>query len=131
MAKTIGAVDELGRPVVRIEVPDFDGFLAVVDTGFNRSLLLPAAQAKAMGFTITEDSEVVELGTSARTKLRRGYGSISWLDRTVQVETYISDEPAAISRPDAARALIGTELLADCLLLVDFRAKVVEVETQD
>ena len=55
MAKIIGSVDDLGRPVVRIEVPGRDG---------------------------------------------------------------------------TAQALIGTEMLADCLLLVDFRTRIVEIEEQ-
>ena len=54
MAKVIGSIDDLGRPVIRIEVPDRGGFLAVVDTGFNRSLLLLMTEAQAMGFAITE-----------------------------------------------------------------------------
>ena len=130
MAKVVGTVDDLGRPVVRVEVLERDGFLAVIDTGFNRSLLLQAAQAQAIGFVITQNIETVELGTSAHANVRRGYGTIQWLDRSVQVEAYISDEPVAAHRPDTARALIGTELLAKCLLLVDFAGRVVEIEDQ-
>ena len=130
MAKVIGSTDDLGRPVVRVEVPDRDGFLAVVATGFNRSLLLQAAEAQAMGFVITENSEIVELGTTARVPVRRAYGRIQWLDRILQLEAFVSNEPPATSRPDMARALIGTELLADCLLLVDFRSRIVEIEDQ-
>jgi hypothetical protein len=46
------------------------------------------------------------------------------------VEALISNEPPAVHRPDSARALIGTELLANCLLLIDFSTQIVEIETQ-
>ena len=97
MAKVIGSVDDLGRPVVRIEVPDRDGFLAVVDTGFKRSLLLLISEAQAMGFVVTEDAETVELGTAVKTKVLRARGMVRWLDRTIQVEALVSDEPMPVS----------------------------------
>ena len=128
MAKVIGTVDDLRRPVVRVEVPDRDGFLAIVDTGFNGALLLMATEALAMGFAISDEIETVELGTSARTSVRRGQATILWLGRTIDVHAYISTELPTASRPDTARALIGTELMANCLLLVDFPGRVVEVE---
>jgi hypothetical protein len=79
---------------------------------------------------VTERTESVELGTSAHTEVRRGSGMIQWLGREILVEAFISNEPLAAHRPDMARALIGTELLAGCLLLVDFAARLVEIETQ-
>ena len=83
-----------------------------------------------MGFVSTESEELVELGTTARATVIPAIGSIRWLDRTIKIEALVSNEPAATSRPDMARALIGTELLADCLLLVDFRTRLVEIEDQ-
>jgi predicted aspartyl protease len=131
LARVRGNVDDLGRPVVRIEVPGRDGFLAVVDTGFNRALLLQTAEAAAMGFVRTDNEEIVELGTALRAKTVIAIGSIRWLDRVIRVGALVSDEPVTLNRPNSARALIGTELLAGCLLLVDFAARVVEIETQD
>jgi hypothetical protein len=130
LAKIVGSVDDLGRPVVRVEVPGHDGFLAVVDTGFNRSLLLQPAQARELGFVISEETETVELGTTARADVRQSQGTIVWLGRELRIEAYISNEPPATHRPDTARALLDTELLADCLLLVDFNNRLVEIETQ-
>lgn len=130
LAKVVGSVDDLGRPVVRIEVPDRDGFLAVVDTGFNRSLLLLVAEAQAMGFVISADAETVELGTAVKASVLRARGTIQWLGRSIHVEALVSDEPMTVSGRDTARALIGTELLANCLVLVDFVARGVEIEDQ-
>jgi predicted aspartyl protease len=130
LAKVTGSIDELGRPVVRIEVPGRDGFLAVVDTGFNRSLLMQALEAEAMGFEITEEVADVELGTTLKVQVHRAIGSIRWLDRLIKVEALVANEELSVHRPDIARALIGTALLADCLLLVDFRTRLVEIEDQ-
>jgi predicted aspartyl protease len=132
LAKVIGYVDDLGRPVVRIEVPGRDGFLVVVDTGFNRSLLMQASEVEAMGFTITENTVRVELGTTVGADVHRAVGTIFWLGRTMRVDVLVSNEPAIEThRVDTARALIGAELLTDCLLLVDYRTRVVEIEEQD
>ena len=89
MAKVIGSVDDLGRPVVRIEVPDRDGFHAVVDTGFNRSLLLLISEAQAMGFVVTEDAETVELGTAVKTKVLRARALAKMV--VLQQSDYASD----------------------------------------
>ena len=130
MAKLVGGVDELGRPIVRVDVPGHDGFLAVVDTGFNGSLMLQRSEATTQGFLGNKRLAVVELGTTAQVVVEKATGSISWLGRELRVEALISNQPAPIQRPDTARALLGTELLADCLLLVDFATRVVEIETQ-
>jgi predicted aspartyl protease len=130
LAKVTGSIDELGRPVVRIEVPGRDGFLAVIDTGFNRSLLMQALEAEAMGFEITEEVADVELGTTLKVQVHRAIGSIRWLDRIIKVEALVANEELSVHRPDIARALIGTALLADCLLLLDFRTRLVEIEDQ-
>jgi predicted aspartyl protease len=130
LAKIIGSVDDLGRPIIRLEAPGRDGLAAVVDTGFNRSLLLLAADALALGFAIKQKTEIVELGTTERVSVRRASGEIFWLGRKLRVEALISNEPTPIYRPDTARALIGTELLSGTLLLVDFASRLVEIETQ-
>jgi predicted aspartyl protease len=130
LGKIVGSVDDLGRPTVRIDVPGCDGFLAVVDTGFNRSLLLTAAEAIAMKFVIEVRTDTVELATTAQVLVRRATGTIRWLGRDTAVDALIADEPATVHRPDTARALIGAELLAKCLVLVDYPARRVEIETQ-
>ena len=130
MAKIIGSVDDLGRPIIRLEVPGRDGLVAVVDTGFNRSLLLLATDALSLGFAIKQKTEIVELGTTERVTVRRASGEIFWLGKKLRVEALISNEPTPVYRPDTARALIGTELLFGTLLLVDFASRLVEIESQ-
>lgn len=49
----------------------------------------------------------------------------------MSIEAYVSDVPISQHRPDTARALLGTELMAGCLLLVDFPGRIVEVEEEE
>jgi hypothetical protein len=52
-----GSVDDLKRPLVRIETPGFaDPLVAFVDTGFNGALLLDERQAARLGFSVARDS---------------------------------------------------------------------------
>ena len=55
---------------------------------------------------------------------------VPWLDRTIRVEAFITDEPMPVSGHDVARALVGTGMLANCLFLVDFVARTVQIEKQ-
>jgi hypothetical protein len=129
LAKIVGSIDGLGRPVVRIQVAGHDDILAIVDTGFNGSLMLESIEARQKGFVIDELTELVELGTTARVEVRRATGTIDWLGRPTVVDALISDEPSRPGATDVARALLGTALMSDCLLLVDFPNKLVEIET--
>ena len=83
-----------------------------------------------MGFAVTKETERVELGTSERATVLRAHGKIHWLGRVMSIEAYVSDVPISQHRPDTARALLGTELMAGCLLLVDFPGRIVEVEEE-
>jgi hypothetical protein len=129
LAKIVGSIDGLGRPVVRIQVAGHDDILAIVDTGFNGSLMLESIEARQKGFVIDELTELVELGTTARVEVRRATGTTDWLGRPTVVDALISDEPSRPGATDVARALLGTALMSDCLLLVDFPNKLVEIET--
>jgi predicted aspartyl protease len=136
LAKEHGSVDGLGRPVVRLAVKDRDDLLAVLDTGFNRSLLVTAEQARALGFVITKVSTMVQLGAEQRAEVARGTASVTWLgqvreiDILVSMETNAGDKKRARVDPDEAHALLGTELLKGSLLMIDFDTGSVEVETQ-
>jgi predicted aspartyl protease len=129
LANLIGNVDDRGRPVVRIEVPGHDELLAVVDTGFNRSLFLMADQALVLGFTVLEREETVELGTTERTNVHVAIGHILWFGATVKVEALVAKDGRRRIDPDAPRALIGTKLLAGCHVLIDFPRGTIEVES--
>jgi predicted aspartyl protease len=128
MAKVRGSVDHLGRPVIRIEHRDIS-ILAVIDTGFNGELMVPAATALSLGVAFSMEVTTVELGNGARASVRDGEATINWLDDTRRVRVFVSE--SWLPTGDAPQGLLGTGLLTPHLLLIDFERKTVEIETQD
>ena len=55
LPELVGHVDQRDRAVVRVSLPGRDqSFLALVDTGFNGSLLMEATDAVSLGFVLRE-----------------------------------------------------------------------------
>ena len=128
MAKVIGSVDQRGRPVVRMDGRQ-DSFLVVVDTGFNGDLMLTRAAAGLLGVEASTDETEVELGDGRTVHVNETRTTINWLDRPRLVRIFVSD--AWTTTGDAPAGLIGTQLLAPHLLLIDFANGTVEIESQD
>lgn len=84
---------------------------AIVDTGYNGEVILPENKIQEMGleFLGTIDSELAN-GQIVEIELFRG--RLKWFDmmREVTIGATQSDE-----------ALLGTQLLSDCELRVDFK----------
>ena len=76
-----GSVDDLNRPLVRIETPGFiDPLVAFVDTGFNGALLIDERQAARLGFSVARDSiRPVQLASQRDEDFLLGEGSFMWL----------------------------------------------------
>jgi hypothetical protein len=76
-----GSVDDLKRPLVRIETPGFtDPLVAFIDTGFNGALLLDESQAARLGFSVARDSiRPVQLASQRDEDFLLGEGSFIWL----------------------------------------------------
>ena len=130
MAKLLGAVDQRGRPVVRITVLGHeDEILATIDTGFNGEVMIVEGDAAAVGVRMREDGERVELGHGESVNVRLGRLRIRWLDTEREVSVFVGArrEP---SREGEPIMLIGTRLLSPHLLFIDFEEKTVEIETQ-
>lgn len=131
LAKITGHVDGIGRPLISvISIASGDPFVATVDTGFNGTLLTSAEDAPALGVRFLGQVERVELGDGRMVNLRLGLLTVDWLGSHREVDVFVSDAP---SRGGEGRpvALVGAQLLAPHLLLVDYRAGTVEIETQD
>lgn len=129
LPKIFGSVDPLGRPTVRIAVVGReDEVLATIDTGFNGEVMTTAGDAASIGVEILEDSERVELGDGNAIDVRLGRMTIDWLGRQRVVAVFVSGHTRSSSGGPAL--LIGTALLRPHLLLIDFGAETVEVETQ-
>ena len=92
--------------------------------------MISAADAPTIGVRISGKTRQVELGDGRSIGLRVGRVVLSWLGAKREIDVFISDEP---SRGGEGRplALIGAGLLAPHLLLVDYGAATVDIETQD
>lgn len=125
-----GSVDDRKRPLVRIETPGFiDPLVAFVDTGFNGALLIDEAQAARLGFSVARDSiRPVQLASQRNEDFMVGRGSFLWLGerRTITAHVLIetqSERRARNARKTEEEILIGTDLLSDCRLEIDFPAR--------
>ena len=125
-----GSVDDLNRPLVRIETPGFsDPLVAFVDTGFNGALLIDETQAARLGFSVTRNSTTpVRLASQRNENFRVGRGSFLWLGERKTITALVMIETQGEPRARNARKteeeiLIGTGLLSDCRLQIDFPAR--------
>jgi len=127
MAKIIGSFDQRGRPVIRIE-GKHESILVVVDTGFNGELMTTRAAATLLGIGPVQRESDVQLGDGRTVRLYEARTTIPWLGEERRVRVLVSDDWVTIG--DAPVGLLGTDLLAPHLLLIDFAERTVEIETQ-
>lgn len=128
MAKVVGAVDDRGRPTIRLRGTS-DDFLVIVDTGFNGNLLLTRSAAQMLGVDPQRDETEVELGDGTRAQLYEADARLNWLGESRRVRVLVSNTWIP-TRADDPVGLLGTALLDPHLLLVDFASRSVEIETQ-
>jgi predicted aspartyl protease len=125
-----GSVDDLKRPLVRIETSGFtDPLVAFVDTGFNGALLIDERQAARLGFSVMRNSATpVRLASQRSEDFMVGRGSFIWLGERRTIIAHVLIEIEGERRVRNARKteeeiLIGTGLLSDCRLQIDFPAR--------
>lgn len=125
-----GSVDDRKRPLVRIETAGLtDPLVAFVDTGFNGALLIDQTQAARLGFSVARGSvKPAELANRRKEDFLLGQGSFTWLGERRIIVAYVLIETegeryARNARKTEEEILIGTELLADCRLEIDFPAR--------
>lgn len=125
-----GSIDDRRRPLVRIETPGFtDPLVAFVDTGFNGALLIDERQAARLRFSVARDSiKPVQLASQRNEDFRLGQGSFIWLGERRTIVAYVlietpDERRARTARKTEEEILIGTELLWDCRLEIDFPAR--------
>jgi predicted aspartyl protease len=127
LAKIIGSVDDRRHPVVRLEM-DGHSLLMVVDTGFNGDLLLSQQASMVLSITSAGRTRTIELGDGTSAELRQTIISIPWLGAKRAVRALIAD--SWMPRGDDPIGLVGTELVSPNLLMIDFSARTVDIETQ-
>lgn len=128
-----GAVDDLGRPYIRVEAPGDHSVLFVVDTGFNRSLLVNRHIMYRLGLkncriNTTKRPQHIELGDYGVTEALPGTVRLIWFGEERRVDCLVTTQiPQRPPREDEPVGLLGTELLLDCELSVNFPARSLEI----
>lgn len=131
VAKLQGHVDALGRPIVAlVSLATGDPFIALIDTGFNGWLMVSGADAPTLGVRFIQDFETLRMADGRSVQVRSGRLVVEWLGRRREIEVFVSDEPSQAGEGQPI-ALIGAELLVPHLLMVDYGAKTVDIETQE
>jgi clan AA aspartic protease len=117
MAEEKGVVNENLEAVLEIRLINGSIIECVIDTGFNGSLLLPRnfVEANSMFFV---GSEEVELAEEIKAEIETALADIKWLDEEFSARIFVSE---------AGEALIGTEMLADTLLEIDYSNRTVKI----
>jgi clan AA aspartic protease len=116
----IGAVDGRGSASVELRVASPAGqatVSCVVDTGFTGALVLPAATVRRLGLRRTGVNSAT-LADGSRIVLSRYAAQVDWLSGPRQVLLY--------STPGVT-ALIGTRLLSEHRLVIDYPKRTVEI----
>jgi len=127
-----GSIDDLGRPCVRVDAPGGYSVILQIDTGVNRKLIINRNAIYLLGpnnSTVDARSFAeVELADFSKTKTLRGAVELIWFGKIEIIETLITLQvPRRPPHPDQPVGLIGTELLKDCRLLIDFPKRLVEI----
>jgi predicted aspartyl protease len=125
--RTIGWIDARHRPLINLQAPNSDDPVpALVDTGFNGELLTDGSGADAFSCQLTGLYEEVEaVGGAPLTAIARA--TIIWHGRVRDVDIHIVLNQNKRRRGDPV-AIIGTLLLNDSKLTIDFVQQIVEIE---
>jgi hypothetical protein len=120
-----GSVDDRVRPLIRLRVAEKDDdLLVIIDTAFTGELLLQHAEALQWGVVILDVEASIELGDGSTGRAKQGLVSIDWLGRpmdvTIQVTPAIQARTMPPRREGLPAGLLGTALLKDVVLTIDF-----------
>lgn len=112
---------------MRVEAAGFpDPLVAFIDTGFNGAIIVDEAQAARLGFDIAGKWYArVKLASSRDESFQLCRGTFPWFDEQVPITAFVLQETqeqrsARTARKTEEEILIGTELLSDCRLEIDF-----------
>lgn len=131
-----GTVDNLGRPYIRVNAPGDHSALFVVDTGFNRSLLVNRYIMYRLGLEncaidTSGTPQRIELGDYGETDVLAGIVRLMWFEQEKLVDCLVSTKvPQRPPRDNEPVGFVGTELLADCCLTIDFPERRLEIRKE-
>ncbi len=120
----IGYLDEAKRPRIRVNVDGRRTSLSVealLDTEFNGDLCLPVEVAVQLGLEPIQVVEVEKADESLESMLVFA-GSIEWFGNPREVDILLTD---------TSEALIGTRLLENTRVTLDFPESLVMIENKE
>lgn len=117
-----GQVDDKLRALVQIRVArahdeEFCEIWAWVDTAFNGSLVIPRSKVEEMRLTMESSAEAI-LADGTKVELETFACQVEWFGATYDTQVVLND---------SEYALLGTTLLAERRLEVDYRARTVSI----
>ncbi len=127
-----GMVDDKRRPLIELQrQTGQSAILALIDTGCDGALVVDDETARALGVLMLRQSIPAQLADGSETVFRLGRLDILWrgVTRTVSVRVSpeghrLFDDAYSFLEP---KALLGSELLAQMDLRVDYCARTVSV----
>jgi len=111
-----GYIDEYGQPMISISVNGLS-IDAVVDTGFDSELCLPVQLAIRLGLKL-KDVTMFELADGTIKREPVFFGSVKFGKETKDVGIILTE---------SEDALIGTGMLSEYVLRIDFIRKEIEI----
>lgn len=117
MAEEKGFVNKNSEAVLRIELTDGASINCVLDTGFNGNLILPRSFVEKYSPDIPISVEV-ELAEGKTAEVGMTTVEIKWLGNEFPVNILVSETDDA---------LIGTEMLVDSILEIDYKNLTVKI----
>lgn len=123
-----GWIDDIDQPFVRLRLGRLeDPSPVVIDTGFNGQLLMSRILAIEAGFEISDSKQSVTLGDEQEQSLRRAHGTVDWFGIHRSVVAFVYEPSQSEKRRPSRPAKIGTQLLNDARLEIDFVARAVRI----
>jgi clan AA aspartic protease len=120
MAHEDGSVNAQLEAWLRVQATSGETIECLIDTGFNGALVLPRAEATRLNLTVLGRVPIIGVGR-ARQIADIAELEIEWLNQSRAVEVIISD---------GDDSLLGTELLDNSRLMIDYVAYTVTVSDE-
>ena len=110
-----GRVNKRGEPLIKVRMSGGEKPLSViVDTGFNGELCLPRKTIKELKLKLYAN-EYFELANGRLEATDVFKGNMAWFEATRR--------PVEVIATDSRQRLLGTQLLSDCKVEIDFRKR--------
>lgn len=122
--------DHLLRALTRIESPTTHSFLAMIDTGFNRELLMSRSMALDLGLKVSDPHQSNDTAVRAGGRVPLSYAktTIHWLGEQRGVLVLVIADDATIKYDGSDVALLGAQLLLDCQVVFDYASGSVTIQ---